>query len=675
MIEIHHVLYLLGAAVIALLVSLFLYFKKGKKQQFISLAILRFISVFTILVLLLNFQFTSKTYDTILPTLSVLVDNSSSIKTLNFDKKAQQFLEEISEDKDLHNKFSVETYSFSSDLSNHDSLDFTGYQTNITKAIQALERVHRNTNNAIVLLSDGNQTFGADYQYASKGFKAPVFPLVLGDSTTYVDLKISQLNVNKYAYFKNKFPIEIFITAEGNTDVNSVVKIFNGSQLLFSEKVSFSPENTSAIINTELFADKIGIQTLKVVVEPISEEKNTENNTKFFAIEVIDQKSKIAIVTDVRHPDIGALKQTIESNEFRTATIVDVRDFKGLQDYQLFILYQPTTAFKAVIEQLKSQQQNYWIVTGLDTNWQFLNAMELGFTYNSEGGVEDFLPAFNPNFQTFSTEDINFSAFPPLEESLGTLSFFEENQDLLFKRIGAINTDESLLTTFENGEQKAAILLGEGIWKWRAASFLANESNEAFDTYFGKLLQYLSSKKRRERLTVNYESFYDGSKAVKIQASFFDKNYELNKNASLEISVKNKNTTTSKTFPMLYSGNMYEVDLNSLAAGDYEFTVSVPAENIKASGNFTILKYDVEQQFVNPDVKRLQILADNTSGTMFYYHDFLELKEQLLADDRFQTVQKEKLTKEPLIDWQWLLGILVLSLSVEWFLRKYYGLI
>jgi hypothetical protein len=61
----------------------------------------------------------------------------------------------------------------------------------------------RNRNNKFptILLTDGNQTSGNDYIYSFDETNK-VFPIVLGDTTKIVDLKISQINVNKYAFQK-----------------------------------------------------------------------------------------------------------------------------------------------------------------------------------------------------------------------------------------------------------------------------------------------------------------------------------------------------------------------------------------------------------------------------------------------------------------------------------------
>ncbi|KAA3624896.1 MAG: VWA domain-containing protein, partial [Flavobacterium sp.] len=128
-------------------------------------------------------------------------------------------------------------------------------------------------------------------------------------------------------------------------------------------------------------------------------------------------------------------------------------------------------------------------------------------------------------------------------------------------------------------------------------------------------------------------------------------------------------------FPMLLKNNFYEVDLNSLNAGDYRYTVSVRDEAVARSGNFSILEFNVEQQFLNADVTKLQRLATNTGGTAFFTTENEQLADTLLSDNRFQAVQKSDQKIVPLIDWKYLLGLIALLLSLEWFIRKYNGLI
>src|SRR5690606_11952147 len=111
--------------------------------------------------------------------------------------------------------------------------------------------------------------YGEDYTYTSLNYPMPVFPVALGDTTTYDDLKIQRLNVNRYAYFRNKFPVEIILNYEGKTAVSSTFRLTSGNRTLYSENVNFSPEKRSEIIRTHLEAGIRGILTFRAEILPV----------------------------------------------------------------------------------------------------------------------------------------------------------------------------------------------------------------------------------------------------------------------------------------------------------------------------------------------------------------------------------------------------------------------
>ena len=49
--------------------------------------------------------------------------------------------------------------------------------------------------------------------------------------------------------------------------------------------------------------------------------------------------------------------------------------------------------------------------------------------------------------------------------------------------------------------------------------------------------------------------------------------------------------------------------------------------------------------------------------------------DELVKDQSFQSIEKEKTEKGFLIDWIWLLVIATGCFSAEWLLRKYYGML
>ena len=232
------------------------------------------------------------------------------------------------------------------------------------------------------------------------------------------------------------------------------------------------------------------------------------------------------------------------------------------------------------------------------------------------------------------------------------------------------------MATYTNDTKRAAILTGENIWKWRANSFLLQGNFIEFDTFLGKLVQYLASNKKRERLTVGYESFYYGNREIQLTAQYFNPSYEFDANANLTAIIKNKDTEKITTYPMLLNSGFYTVDLNNLPPASYDFTVRAEGKNISKSGSFKILEFDIEKQFLNADTKRLQAIATKSDGKAFHIDDNSQtIISELINDTRFQTIAKSNEKVVPLIDWKYLLALIAICLTLEWFMRKYYGLI
>ncbi|MCK7591010.1 VWA domain-containing protein [Subsaxibacter sp. CAU 1640] len=672
------VLYIILAGIIALSLALFQYIYKSKKRStiYMLLAFLRFVTIFSVLLLLINPKFDKITYYNEKPNLVIAVDNSESISYLKQDSKVKTLLQNLRSNDQLNERFNLEVYTFGKEVNANDSLTFNEKQSNPSLLFERLSQVFANSTSPTLLVSDGNQTYGNDYEYATSKFKQPIFPVILGDTTQYLDLKIQQLNVNKYAYLKNKFPVEIITVYSGTENVNSELRVSSGNATVYSEKVNFSKENASKVFNLTLPADRVGVSSYKAEIVAIESEKNIANNVKNFAVEVIDQKTSVAIVSDVLHPDLGALKKSIESNEQRQATILKPNDFLNQSnDFQLVILYQPNNNFKTVYEEVEKLRLNKFTIVGAQTNWSALNGFQNLYTQTITNQTEEFQPILNINYSPFIIDDLDFSDFPPLKSEFGVTKFKVPTETILFKSVNGTQLNEPLLLSFEANDRREALLLGEGIWRWRAQTYLDTKSFASFDDFMGKLVQYLSSNQKKTRLNVVYESFYNGNDDVQISAQYFNKNYEFDKSATLNITLKNKETEATRTFPFILKNNSYEVDLSGLPSGDYAFTVSVKNENVSNSGEIKILDYNVEQQFLNANVTKLQSLATNSQGKPYFINESDDIINELISDERFVTIQKSSKNVVPLIDWKFLLAVIVLCLSLEWFIRKYNGLI
>ena len=671
------ILYIIGSGILALFVALFQYIYKTKRHRLHwGLACLRFISIFSLLLLIINPKFENTESTIIKPTLVIAFDNSQSIKYLGKDSIATKAVQSILNNKEIASKYDVKYYDFGAQLNQNTTLAFDDHQTNITKSILSIEAIYESQLAPIVLISDGNQTIGTDYQYASKAFEQVVFPLILGDRMFHTDLKIQHINVNKYTYLNNKFPVEIIASYSGNSPIQTELTIRSGTRIIHKEMVRFSKDQNIKIVTPKITSTKVGAQRYQVSLSPLENEKNTLNNQKYIAIESIDERTKIALISSVTHPDLGALKTSIETNEQRLVTICSPSDFLRLKDeYDLAILYQPTSSFKAAFDFINLKKLNTLIIGGNQTQWSFLNSIQSDFKQEITGQSENYQGRINPSFANFITTDFTFNSYPPLSTEFGSININVPHETFVFKSINGIVTQEPLWFTYENNARRLSVLLAENIWKWRMHSYREQQDFENFDALMAKMIQYLNIQNQIKRLVLNYESIYDGSQPLELSAQFFNKNYEPDSNAELYISLKETKSDRQFEYPMVSDQNTYKINLNALEPGIYKFEVSANQKSHRAFGSFEILNFNIEQQFINANVEQLEQLALHTEGTTFFETQTNDLIAHLISDNRFTSIQKFTKKSVPLIDLKFWLLLLVSSLAIEWFIRKYNGLI
>ena len=162
------ILFLILSLAIAGGLSFFQYYYKAKSKSKINLilAFLRFLSIFGILLLLINPIMSRKTLETVKTPLAIVVDNSSSIVDLKANETTLELYKKLFQNKDLQDKFDVQSYQFDSDFEQSEEFDFKGKQTNLDEVAANLKSIYNKVSFPTVLITDGNQTTGNDYVYS-----------------------------------------------------------------------------------------------------------------------------------------------------------------------------------------------------------------------------------------------------------------------------------------------------------------------------------------------------------------------------------------------------------------------------------------------------------------------------------------------------------------------------
>ena len=662
------------AIVIAFILALFQYKPWISEKVYWVLTAARTLALSALFLLLINPETNIETIEVIKPKLGVLVDNSQSIKFLKKDSIARILLNQIKSKSALSEKFDLHYFTFDNALYSDDSLSFDASQTNIGKSLIQAHEIFKDEVAPMLLLSDGNQTLGTSYGHIAKQFSSPIYPLVLGDTMQYIDLKIKQINVNTYTFLENTFPVEIFINYNGNDTKSTVLEIFQDETLVYKEKLQFSALNNSKVITPKLKASKVGFQRFSARLRPLTSEKVVSNNSKTFAIEVLDQKLKIALISKNTHPDIGVFNSVISSQKNYTFKRYTPEEFlKISEEFAFVILYQPDYNFRSILEQTK--KINTFIIGGISTEWSFLNANQPYFKQEVTKQKEAYQAAFNTDFDAFSITPLSFEDYPPLQSEFGTTEVSVPHQILLYKSINGRSSQMPLMFSYTNEGVRNIVLLGEDIWKWRLKSFQLDDNSEKFDTFFSAIFQYLSTQKTSKRLVVTHNPVFDGSVATEIFAQFYDENFQFNPNASLDIEISSPQIKTSINYPLVVVGDMYKVDLSGLKSGKYTYKIKTRDQQFSTSGQFEILEFNVEAQFFNSDYQQLLQLATKTRGHLFSENEFDNLLDELLNNPNYKSVQRINKKTVPLINYKLLLLLIILSLALEWFIRKYKGLI
>ncbi len=296
------------------------------------------------------------------------------------------------------------------------------------------------------------------------------------------------------------------------------------------------------------------------------------------------------------HPDLGALIKAIESNSQRSVGLVSPNISKEeLSEYNMLILYQPTPSFSGILQYVQDAKVNTFTITGPNTNWNFLNRAQKGIERTNFNQDEDILAVLNPSFALFDLSDFSVADFPPLEGSLGDILITKPYESILDQQIKGVVLQDPLLPILSDETGRHAYLFGENIWKWRIQSFRNDQNFKNFDTFINKLILYLTTDQKRERLSVTNEFIYQGITEKKIKASFFDATYVFDASATLKLSLKGLNNNFVDERILFLGDSEYEVDINDLPAGEYSFTVSVEGTDFTKNGRFSIEDFNLEQ--------------------------------------------------------------------------------
>lgn len=647
------------------------------------IALFRFVTVTILSFLLLSPLLKTMDREVEKPVIIVAQDNSESIiagKDSAYYRT--EYLKNLQKMKDeLSDKYEIAFYSFADKIkkvNTVDSIKFNEKQTDMSAFFEEMENLYTNRNvGAIIFSGDGVYNRGSNPVYASEKIKVPVYTIAMGDTTIKKDLILLKVDHNRLAYLGNKFPMEVVVNAKQLKGKTTTLTISKGGATLFTQSI---PINSDAFITTIpvlLEAKETGLQRYKVILSSLSDEVSTVNNVRDVFIDVLDARQKVVIVSAAPHPDVAAIKESIEANQNYEVESYTLENFdKSLKKYNLIILHQIPSASdpgSRIMNEIKANNIPVWVFSGANTILKsdltvFSNAQK---TNECEAVLEQ-------NFSLFTISDELRKAvkdLPAVVSPYGTYPEGNGGNDLFYQRIGMVETKTPMMTFSTNADSKMAIFYGEGIWKWRLQDVAAHGNQNVFDEFISKTVQYLSVREDKSFFKIVSPNRFLENETIVLEAEVYNESYELI-NAP-EVSIVIANSENNK-FPFTFSRttNAYRLDAGMMPVGDYTFEakVNVGGKLYTQRGEFSIVALQVEMLNTIADHQLLYTIAKKHDGELVYPNELENLVKKLNSRDDIKTVSYTQNKMSDIINLKWIFFLLLTLLSLEWFIRKRNGL-
>lgn len=676
------------AMLLALLFALFVYYKDSRFKDAstftrLLLVFLRFVSLAIILLFLFNPKWVKTIKRIDKPILVFLQDASSSIKNYKDSLFYQtNFLEMVEKNNQLlKENYEVYEYNFVDSIYAGLNNKYTGKYTNISNALQSTKEQFDNRNLAgVILASDGNYNKGLEPSYFIDRLNVPIFTLALGDSTSQLDHKISNVNFNKIAYLGNEFPVKIELLSNFDSEEKEHLKIIHKGEIIYEKWVNLKA-NTPIAYELLLDAKSEGIQYYDISISSFTSEKNTENNSFKLSIEILNNKQNILLIAATPHPDIAALKSALERGENYKVKTVLLKDFKEqAASYNLIILHQlPEQHNKNsnVLSKIVASETSLLYITGSTTKWKKFNELQNLISVSTSSATQEVHPQLNENFTPFNFSD-NVIEFirnaPPLLAPFGDVARKNTSHTLFTQNIEGIETQSPLLLFSENETNTQAILLAEGLWKWRLFDYQKNKTHDNFNEIIQAVSQYLTQNKDKRKLRLEYSKISTQGDKFELKAQFFNDNYQRIEKAELNLVLEDENRNEF-LYNLRFKGENYSSILSNLDPGKYKFTLRADykKESIEQSGSFAIMAATLEKQKTEANWNLLKKISDLTEGRFIEKVDFNKYPEIIESEIGANTETYFSKQLSDLIQEKAIFFLLLLSLFSEWIIRKSLG--
>jgi len=674
---------------LAIFISWLLYFRKEGTPDLPGwlkyiLGFTRALAIFLTGLLAISPWIRTQTSESEKPLFIVAMDNSRSMQSLKDSASSEAGLHQLVSEvvKTLSGRFEVRQILFGEHSREGNVWDYSDPVTQADELTAYLKDAHANTGlGGALIITDGVVTRGPGFLESARNLRFPLYFAGTGDTLKKRDVSISEVVANDQVRKNSLFPVRVYYSSQGDMNGGAQILITRGSRTLGTKRINDIGKG-EPFADFEIESPESGTMELKAVILPDKPDQNTDNNSRSFVVKVIGEEIHAVAVYGSAHPDIGALARALAPTPQIGLETFQAEKISALPDKcDLLILHNlPSKKYPItnLLEEARKRSVPLLIISGNQTNPTGLNPLDGRLSISGyRRQPEEIQATVSAGFTGFILPDdiaSHVASWPPLEVAFETFNGAGGREILFTQRIRNIDLPDPLIFFSRFGGGKYGLIAGEGLWRWRMYDLMEYGDHQVFDNLMVSIIEYMVADSGDKRFEVklpeeNYE--YSG---VRIQAILRNRSMEWVNAPEVKFDLTDTLGHIS-SYLMGRTGNFYELSITGFQSGNYQYKAetSLGEENFSETGTLFIRSRDREQVGPSADFSGLRRLATLTGGKFFRAGQQNELTDALKSIDNDSIKVVKKYRWYDLIDLKWILIVIVLLLTLEWFLRRWFG--
>ncbi|MFW5850903.1 MAG: hypothetical protein ACOCWB_01640, partial [Bacteroidota bacterium] len=266
------------------------------------------------------------------------------------------------------------------------------------------------------------------------------------------------------------------------------------------------------------------------------------------------------------------------------------------------------------------------------------------------------------------------SQAPSLNALYGSYTINPEADVCLWQTVGGIQVSRPLLLFHESEGVKRASFLAEGLWRWRLFLMRQQQSSELFDVFINNIIRYVSLTETRSLFRVSSKEVFTENQDIMLYAELYDYNFQPVMDQEISLQIRDS-LGTEYNYIFAPQSQRYVVNAGSFPPGKYTYRASCTYNNKQHVDKGIILVQQNQNEFISTQAQAglMRSIAHETEGSLFVPQTMSAISDSISQNVHISPVSYSSQKQANVLDYWQLLLVLVIALSAEWFLRKFYG--